>query len=123
MRATFQARRGGCTPQGGAGVLGTWGATVRMSGHRRRSGVKSMGRKAGSPAVTLAVTTPMHRARPSSTAHSVWQSCQLVVRLACCCELCSEGSFMRLPSVSSDCVEVVQGPYGNHPVALALGSC
>ena len=49
-------------------MLGTWGATVRMSGHRRRSGVKSMGRKAGKPAVTLAVTTPMHRARPSSTA-------------------------------------------------------
>ncbi len=41
---------------------------MRMSGHRRRSGVKSMGRKAGRPAVTLAVTTPMHRARPSSTA-------------------------------------------------------
>ena len=41
---------------------------MRMSGQRARSGVKSMGNSAGSPALTLAVTSPMHSDRPSSTA-------------------------------------------------------
>ena len=41
---------------------------MRMRGHRLRSGVKRAGNRAGSPALMLAVTVPMHSARPISTA-------------------------------------------------------
>ena len=41
---------------------------MRMRGHRLRSGVKRAGNRAGSPALMLAVTMPIHSARPISTA-------------------------------------------------------
>lgn len=56
---------------------------MRMRGHRRRSGVKSIGRKAGRPAATMDVTTPMHSASPSSTAQTCWDCSDIARR---CCE-------------------------------------
>ena len=56
---------------------------MRMRGHRLRSGVKRAGNRAGSPALMLAVTMPIHSARPISTAASAHMRRQST--LPCCC--------------------------------------
>lgn len=62
-----------------------------MSGQRARSGVNSMGSSAGSPALTLAVTSPMHSDRPSSTAREEDDVCLKILR-------CASLSFCSTPS-------------------------
>jgi hypothetical protein len=77
------SRSGPWTPSRTRAECSTCGAIMRISGQRARSGVNSMGNSAGSAALILAVTRPMHSDRPRSTARQKHNACfKVLIALA-----------------------------------------